>query len=118
MLKSGDTYLRIWRTVTKIPRGRVSSYGTVARLSGFPGAPRLAGYALHNLPPGSDIPWHRVLNARGMISLPGRRGAEQERLLMSEGVAVRDRCVDLAMFAWPGRRNTSRRRTGGRYGSS
>ena len=108
MMRSGDTYLRIWRTVMRIPRGRVASYGTVARLSGFPGAPRLAGYALHNIPPGADIPWHRVLNARGTISLPGRSGAEQERRLKAEGIPVRDRSVDLARFGWPLVRKKSR----------
>ena len=107
-MKTGDAYLRIWRTVMRIPPGRVASYGTIARLSGFPGAPRLAGYALHNIPPGSDIPWHRVINARGSISLPGRSGAEQERRLEAEGVIVRDRSVDLARFGWPGARRKSR----------
>jgi len=104
MMRSGDTYLRIWRTVMRIPRGRVASYGTVARLSGFPGAPRLAGYALHNIPHGADIPWHRVLSARGTISLSGRSGAEQERRLEAEGVPVRDRRVDIARFGWPATR--------------
>ena len=92
----------------RIPRGRVSSYGTIARLGGVPGAPRLAGYALHNTPPGSDIPWQRVLNARGKISLPGRRGLEQERLLKAEGVAVVNRCVDLSRFGWPSEHKRSR----------
>ena len=113
-MRSGDTYLRIWRTVTRIPPGRVASYGTIARLSGFPAAPRLAGYALHSLPPGSDIPWHRVLNARGTISLPGRRGADQEELLRAEGVHVDHGAVDLAIFGWPRlrrkRRAAARRR--------
>lgn len=64
------TYPAIWTAVCRIPRGKVSSYGQIASLAGFPGQPRLAGYALHNIPPGSDIPWHRVLNAQGKSPSP------------------------------------------------
>ncbi|RPJ31649.1 MAG: MGMT family protein, partial [Planctomycetaceae bacterium] len=61
------TYARIYRTVKRIPRGRVATYGQIARLSGFPNQPRLAGYALHNLRDNEqpNVPWHRVINAQG-----------------------------------------------------
>jgi len=93
-------YPRIWRTVSRIPRGKVASYGTIARLSGFPIQPRIAGYALHNLPDGIDIPWHRVINARGRISLPGKRGVEQRQLLEREGILFVRSTIDMKKFGW------------------
>ena len=95
-----NTYLRIWHTVLRIPRGNVASYGTIAALSGFPRQGRLAGYALHNLPGGSGIPWHRVINARGKISLPGKRGEEQGRLLREEGIVFTRGRIDMEEFEW------------------
>jgi methylated-DNA-protein-cysteine methyltransferase-like protein len=67
---------RIYAVVARIPRGRVATYGQVARLSGLPGQARLVGYALAALPDGSRIPWHRVINARGRIS-PRRDGGPE-----------------------------------------
>jgi methylated-DNA-protein-cysteine methyltransferase-like protein len=63
--------------------------------------PRLAGYALHNIPPGSDIPWHRVLNARGKISLSGAAGKKQRELLENEGVVFHHDRVNLGRHGWP-----------------
>jgi len=94
------TYVRIWRIVSMIPRGKVASYGTVARVSGFPHQPRMAGYALHHLPPGSDIPWHRVINAQGKVSLPGASGDEQRRLLEREGIVFIRGKIDMKKFGW------------------
>ena len=65
---SGNSYRRIYAVVARIPRGRVATYGQIARLAGRPGQARLVGYALHALPDRSGIPWHRVVNARGQIS--------------------------------------------------
>ena len=111
MRKDGvnDSYLRIWRTVSRIPRGKVASYGTIARLSGLNGQARLAGYALHNLPPGSEIPWHRVINSGGRISLPGRRGVEQARLLKIEGVPYDRGGIDMERFGWTSRKTARRK---------
>ena len=95
-----DAYIRIWRTVYRIPRGKVASYGTIATLSGFPRQGRLAGYALHNLPVGTGVPWHRVVNATGMISLPGKRGEEQARLLREEGIVLTRGRIDMENFEW------------------
>lgn len=61
-------YQEIYSAVSRIPRGRVATYGQVARLAGLPGQARLAGYALSALPEGSRIPWHRVVNVRGEVS--------------------------------------------------
>lgn len=99
-----DTYPRIWRTVLRIPRGKVASYGTIAELSGFPRQGRLAGYALHNLPGGTGIPWHRVINAGGKISLAGKRGEEQGRLLKEEGIVFIRGRISMENFEWRPRR--------------
>ncbi|MCP1728211.1 methylated-DNA-protein-cysteine methyltransferase-like protein [Natronospira proteinivora] len=92
----------IYATVMAIPAGHVSTYGQVARAAGLPGQARLVGYALHALPSGSSIPWHRVINARGEISLPlAGAGERQRECLEAEGVAfgLRGR-IDLARFGW------------------
>jgi len=82
------TYQKIYRAVRRIPHGRVSTYGDVAERAGLEGQARQVGYALHALPSGSGVPWHRVVNARGEISL--RRGSDshelQRLLLEAEGI--------------------------------
>jgi methylated-DNA-protein-cysteine methyltransferase-like protein len=104
-VKISDSYRRIWAVVKKIPRGRVSTYGEIARLSGLPGQARLAGYAMFNLPEGASVPWHRVVNAKGMVSIPPRRAssARQRKLLEAEGVVFRGGRIDLAKHLWPRR---------------
>jgi methylated-DNA-protein-cysteine methyltransferase-like protein len=74
--------------VRRIPRGRVATYGQVAELAGLAGHARQVGYALHALPSGSTVPWHRVLNAAGRVSPRAVPGGElvQRRLLEREGV--------------------------------
>lgn len=98
-----DRYARIWTVIKKIPRGRVATYGQIATLAGLDGHARQVGYALHNLPSSSDVPWHRVINARGEIS-PRSRGDSHElqRLLLeAEGVEFTlDGRVDLRRFRW------------------
>ena len=98
-----DAYVRVWRTVRKIPRGRVSTYGTIALLAGMPGHSRLVGYALHNLPEGADVPWHRVVNAQGKISLPRASGSgrRQAQLLIAEGVRFDAGSIRLEAHGWP-----------------
>jgi methylated-DNA-protein-cysteine methyltransferase-like protein len=80
----------IWDVVARIPRGRVSTYGDVAREAGLPGRARQAGYALKHTPDGMHLPWHRVVGAGGKIAFPAGSNAhrEQTRRLRSEGVKV------------------------------
>jgi methylated-DNA-protein-cysteine methyltransferase related protein len=59
-----------WDVVAMIPQGRVSTYGEVARMAGFPGRARQAGAALRRVPPGMNLPWHRVVGAGGRIVFP------------------------------------------------
>ena len=82
----------IWDVVARIPRGRVSTYGDVARAAGLPGRARLAGYALKHAPDGLELPWHRVVGAGGRIVFPpaSRAFREQTRRLRGEKVEVKD----------------------------
>ena len=82
----------IWDVVAQIPRGRVSTYGDVAREAGLPGRARQAGYALKHTPDGLHLPWHRVVGAGGKIVFPPGSSAyrEQTRRLKSEGVKVQN----------------------------
>jgi methylated-DNA-protein-cysteine methyltransferase-like protein len=96
-------YARIHAAVRRVPRGRVATYGQIAELAGIPNGARQVGYALHALPPRSPVPWHRVVNARGTISL--RAGGEAERVqrarLEREGVRFDSAGrIDLARFRW------------------
>ena len=98
-----DLYRQIWDVVRRIPRGKVASYGAIARKCGFPRHARLVGYALHNLPHGANIPWHRVINSQGRISLPKRSGQyhKQKSLLEKEGIVFLKERVPLSRYGWP-----------------
>jgi methylated-DNA-protein-cysteine methyltransferase-like protein len=96
-------YELIWSVVRRIPRGRVATYGQIAELAGLEGHARQVGYALHNLPGSSGIPWHRVVNAQGEISArsSGDSHELQRMLLEEEGVEfdLRGR-LDLKKYRW------------------
>ena len=105
-MPQSNTYARIYAVIRRIPPGRAASYGQIARLAGIPGA-RQVGYALHALPEGSTVPWHRVVNAKGMISRRAVPGSElsQRMLLEAEGVYFDlSGRVDLAEYGWMPRR--------------
>jgi methylated-DNA-protein-cysteine methyltransferase-like protein len=97
-------YSRIYEVVRGIPEGRVATYGQIAALAGLPGQPRLVGYALHNCPPEEDVPWQRVINARGEVSArSSAEGAEnlQRVMLEAEGVEFNARGrIDLERSRW------------------
>ena len=91
----------IWKAVSRVPRGCVATYGQIARVVGMDGQPRLVGYALHALRAGSNVPWQRVINARGRISLGGSTARRQRQLLEEEGIvfSVSGR-IDLKKYGW------------------
>ena len=92
---------RILEVVARVPRGRVATYGQVARMAGLPRQARLVGYAMHALPSETKIPWHRVVNAHGMVSTTGEHAVRQQRLLQREGVRFDERGrIDLDRFQW------------------
>jgi len=86
---------RIWQVITLIPPGKVTTYGEVARQAGMPGAARRVGRALRGLPAETRIPWHRVINAQGRISLPAGSAARSRQIkrLKEEGVEFRQNGV-------------------------
>jgi methylated-DNA-protein-cysteine methyltransferase-like protein len=86
---------RIRATIMKIPRGKVSSYGAIARAAGFPGGARQAVRALHQ---SHGLPWHRVVAAGGRIALPGEHGLDQRFRLEMEGVKFAGKKVRMAEF--------------------
>lgn len=104
MPKIANRYREIYKVVLLIPTGRVATYGQVARLAGMPGQARLVGYALSVLANKTIVPWHRVVNARGEISLRsdgGPAGLVQRLRLEAEGVSfdTQDR-IPLDRFQW------------------
>ncbi|MGA8366039.1 MAG: MGMT family protein [Candidatus Acidiferrales bacterium] len=91
----------VYGLVKKIPRGRVTTYGQLAKALRLAGGARAIGYALAACPAGRGIPWHRVLGAGGRIRVPEPHAALQRRLLETEGVAIERGRVNLARFGWP-----------------
>ncbi|HYP91400.1 MAG TPA: MGMT family protein [Polyangiaceae bacterium] len=110
-----DSFERIRRVVGSIPRGRVMTYGDVARAAGMPGAARAVGYAMRAL--GREVPWQRVLGRKnprhGHITIVDPRGkAEQRRLLEKEGVSFDARGgVALATYGWVPSAGVARRQS-------
>lgn len=99
-----SAYETIYAVVRKIPYGQVATYGQVADLANLPGRARLVGYALFRVAPDAEIPWHRVINARGEISAsPVRYGSDhlQRSLLEAEGVQFdRNGKINLRQYRW------------------
>ncbi len=94
---------RIRATIDAIPRGRVASYGQIAREAGLPRHARLVGRVLRELEAGTRLPWFRVVNASGRISrrAGGSPSVEQRRRLAREGVEFeRNGSIDLERFGW------------------
>lgn len=109
-----DEYMEtVWLIVRQLPQGVVSTYGQLASM--IPPSPDMApddykrlsprwvGSAMNQVPNGADIPWQRVINSQGKISLPGATGSKQRQLLEGEGVKFdASGRVDLATYGWQG----------------
>jgi methylated-DNA-protein-cysteine methyltransferase-like protein len=98
-------FAEIWEITKRIPPGKVATYGQIARLLGQPHAARTVGWAMRSTPEGSDVPWQRVINSKGTISLPdGSPGAILQRaMLEDEGVVFGpDGRVNLKIYGWEG----------------
>lgn len=93
---------RIWHTVSRVPAGKVSSYGFIADLAGLPGRARLVGRVLRLAPDELQLPWHRILRSNGQIAF-SRGSAEAQKqagLLQEEGVVVLNNRVNMERFGW------------------
>jgi methylated-DNA-protein-cysteine methyltransferase-like protein len=78
----------------------VVTYGDLAEMAGLPRAARLAGQTLRKLPKGTKLPWHRVINAQGRISLPESAAQRQIEKLQREGITLINGRVDLGKYRW------------------
>lgn len=98
------TFEKIYEVVKKIPRGKVATYGQIARLAGNAKWSRVVGYALHVNPDPANIPCFRVVNRFGCLSGAFAFGGAdaQAKLLRADGVVVRNNAVDLDKFMWDG----------------
>lgn len=90
----------VYRLVKQIPRGRVLTYGALARFLRLPGGARTAGRAMAATPSGKGIPWHRVLGERGKILIREPYASLQRKLLESEGIQLTESRVDLKRHLW------------------
>jgi methylated-DNA-protein-cysteine methyltransferase related protein len=94
-------YEVIWKLVNKIPFGKVATYGQIADLAGLDGHARFVGYALHGTPRTITIPWHRVINSQGKISLSGPSAQRQRKLLEAEKIVFSPSGkIDLKKYGW------------------
>ena len=115
------SFRAIYAVVARIPRGRIATYGQVARMAGMPGAARTVGWAMAALPAGGrvggrTIPWHRVLNAQGGVSprpseTPGRPDGQAARLRREGLVPKKSGRFDLARYGWDGTGRGSSKRS-------
>lgn len=111
-------HARIYAVVKRVPRGRVASYGQIARIAGLASHARLVGYAMAALPDDSRVPWQRVVNAQGRVSPRSAPGFDslQRALLEREGVTFdASGRIDLARFGWQPR---ARKKAASRAGTS
>lgn len=98
----------VYRLVKRIPRGRVTTYGNLAKALRLPGGARAVGYAMAACPNGRGIPWHRVVGAGGRLTIPEPHGSLQRRLLEAEGIKIRDaRRIDMPRYIWLPRKKRS-----------
>jgi methylated-DNA-protein-cysteine methyltransferase-like protein len=97
---SSNIFSRIYSLVRKIPRGKVVTYGQIARALGLPRGARTVGWAMHDCP--GEVPWHRVVNAQGKISARPTLGFHTQRArLQAEGVRFdREEKIDLKKYGW------------------
>lgn len=109
-MKTPQFYKAVWALVKKVPRGKVVTYGQVATWLGSPRAARAVGYAMFNTQD-PKVPWQRVVNAKGEISIGGHlhRPGLQRELLKREGVVFDGERIDLVAHRWTGRPKPTRR---------
>jgi methylated-DNA-protein-cysteine methyltransferase related protein len=101
----------VYKLVKQIPRGRVLSYGAVAKALRLKGGARSAGRAMSATPQGKGIPWHRVLNAAGKIVIREPYSGLQRKLLESEGIEVIENRVKMKNYLWTPSRKKPRKST-------
>src|SRR5580692_3645741 len=108
----------VYQLVKRIPRGRVTTYGAIARALKLRGGARVAGYAMAACPNGRGIPWHRVVGAGGRLLIREPYASLQRKLLETEGISLAGARVDMNRCSWLAKRKPAaarkRRKAGGR----
>lgn len=97
--------IQILQVVQLIPVGKVATYGQIAKMAGLPKHARTVGYVLKHLDSSSEVPWHRVINAQGRLSLDtldDHGMNHQQQKLLQEGVAVDAGKIALKYYQWQG----------------
>ncbi|MDP0561370.1 MAG: methylated-DNA--[protein]-cysteine S-methyltransferase [Candidatus Endonucleobacter sp. (ex Gigantidas childressi)] len=96
---------RVWYILSQIPEGKVITYGKLAEMADAPKAARTVGNILKQLPAGTELPWHRVVNHKGKISVSKNtpRHQEQKMRLENEGVILATEKIDLKIYCWNGK---------------
>ncbi|VXA57799.1 DNA base-flipping protein [Acinetobacter proteolyticus] len=100
---TNELHRQILEVIALVPYGKVASYGQIAKLAGLPKHPRLVGYVLKHLDKDSEIPWYRVINSQGRISVTriNEKGENvQQNLLEQEGIYLLNGKVSLKIFGW------------------
>lgn len=98
----------VYRLTKKIPRGRVTTYGEIARRLRVRGGARAVGHAMAACPNGGGVPWHRVVGAGGRLLISEPHRSLQRRLLESEGVRVQFDRIDMPRYEWKPRTTAKR----------
>jgi methylated-DNA-protein-cysteine methyltransferase-like protein len=101
----------VYRLVKQIPRGRVTTYGELAKALRLRGGARVVGYAMAATPRGRGIPWHRVVGAGGKVTMPEPHASLQRRLLATEGVPIEGTRIAMKQFAWSPKSRAKLRKT-------
>jgi methylated-DNA-protein-cysteine methyltransferase-like protein len=101
MLNMRDFSEQIYTQIANIPKGKVSTYGDIANAIGYKGYARQVGKCLSQLPSNTTLPWHRVINGQGKLSLTGERGLQQKARLTEENIEISDNGrVNLRRYRW------------------
>jgi methylated-DNA-protein-cysteine methyltransferase related protein len=99
----------VYRVVKRIPRGRVTTYGEIARFTRIKGGARVVGYAMAATPRGRGIPWHRVVGAGGKLIIREPYGSLQRKMLESEGVEIGGLRINYKKYGWKPKRPKARK---------
>lgn len=101
-MDNNDREIRLYTVIQGIPVGKVATYGQIASLAGLPGAARLVGKILSGLPADTSLPWHRVINAAGKISMPEDSDSfnEQKKRLTRENIILIGSQISLKQYLW------------------
>jgi len=98
----------VYRQVKRIPRGRVTTYGEIARTTKIRGGARVVGYAMAATPKGQGIPWHRVVGAGGKLIIREPYASLQRKMLESEGVEIHGARINYKQYGWKPKRTKAR----------